>query len=92
MELLSETPTLDAYNPLAVHQSQTPESFFNGKPVLYYKSPSAQLSISPSDLSASSALSKLSDGAHGTVNGSLTNGDHGADVVMEVDIWVTSEY
>ena len=95
MELLSEAPTLDVFTPLAVHQSQTPESFFNSKPVLYYNSPGVRLSITPSDLNASSALSKLSDGGHARTNGSALNGNtqnHDADVSVEVDIWVTSEY
>lgn len=56
-------PSLDDYTPLSEHQSQTPETFFGGKAVLFYhatgakawiqKSQQGSLPFFPSDAAAS---------------------------------------
>lgn len=104
MEVIHETPTSSSFTPLAVHQSQTPESFYTGPPVLYHHSPSAFLSLHASDLAAAPALSNLANGAHRSSNGTSTaavNGDSAAEEagpededieIAGVDVWVTSEF
>lgn len=108
MEPLHQPPTLSSFTPLALHQSQTPESFYSGPPVLHHHSPSASLFFHASDLAAApAALSGLANGAGGggarrRVNGeaAVVNGDGGAEdededeelEVEGVDVWVTSEY
>lgn len=82
-------PSTGDYTPLAEYQSQTPESFVDGKPVLHLsltavkatipKSHCGQLAIFPSDLPVS--------------NDDQSNGDAGAEptVEREVDVYVNSE-
>ena len=92
-------PTSSSFNPLSIHQSQTPDSFFSGPPILYHHSPSATLKLHSRDLAAAPALSSLAEGAHGHANGTATtvNGDTGDEEpdeeleVQGVDVWVTSE-
>jgi nucleotide-sensitive chloride channel 1A len=98
MEVIREAPSSDSYIPLSTHQSQTPESFYSGPPVLYHYSPSATLQIHPSDLAAAPALSGLGEGTPvNHVNGSPSvNGDDASDAdrelsIRNIDIWVTSE-
>ena len=98
MEVIREAPSSDAYIPLSTHQSQTPESFYSGPPVLYHHSPSATLQIHASDVAAAPAFSGFAEGAPvNHVNGSaIANGDHEEEEDREisipnVDIWVTSE-
>ena len=99
MEIIHETPTAEAFVSLSTHQSQTPESFFNGPPVLYHHSPSAKLSIQSSELALAPALTKLFEGSSATQNGSapVVNGDtppaEDQELSVEgIDVWVTSEY
>ncbi|KAL2040528.1 hypothetical protein N7G274_006507 [Stereocaulon virgatum] len=102
MEVIHTPPTHDSFTPLSIHQSQTPESFFSGPPVLYHHSPSATLSLHRSDLDAAPAFSSLAAGTrpHRSSNGTSrpVNGhSHDAEDVDEeyeipnIDIWVTSE-
>ncbi|KAL9100186.1 MAG: hypothetical protein Q9163_004407 [Psora crenata] len=76
MEVIHASPTDSQYILLSTFQSQTPESFDSGPPVLHHHSPSATLKIYASELDVSPALSTLASGAHrhrvsegGTVNG-----------------------
>ena len=97
MEVIHEAPKVSSFTPLAEHQSQTPESFYSGPPVLYYRSQRAQLIILESELTASPALSKLVDAK--STNGTVVNGEreeeeeeHEQEKIIEgIDIWVTSE-
>ena len=102
MEIIHEAPKSESFTPLAVYQSQTPESFFYGPPVLYHHSQSATLSINKSDLECAPILSRLAEGAHKASNGtsSAVNGnshnEEGDDEdeelsIPNIDIWVTSE-
>ena len=102
MEIIHEAPKAESFTPLAVYQSQTPESFFSGPAVLYHHSPSASLSIHKSDLECAPILSRLAEGAHKATNGtsSAVNGnahDEEEDEddeelsIPNIDIWVTSE-
>lgn len=98
MEVIHEALSSDSYIPLSTHQSQTPESYYSGPPVLYHHSPSATLLIHISDLNAAPAFSGLAEGTSlNHVNGSATtNGDDLSDEdrelsIRNIDIWVTSE-
>jgi len=99
MEVLHSAPTTSSFTTLSTHQSQTPESFFGGPPVLYHRSPSATLKTHASDLAAAPALSGLAEGAHRHSNGTpAINGNAESDEqydeeieVQGVDVWVTSE-
>ena len=105
MEIIHQAPTSSSFTPLAVHQSQTPESFYSGPPVLYHHSPSASLYLHASDLAAAPALSVLANGAHRSANGTAAvavNGHGTAEEeeeedqdeeieIVGVDVWVTSE-
>lgn len=99
MEVLHDALTASSFNPLSVHQSQTPSSFFTGTPILHHHSPSTTLKIHTSDLASAPALSKLAEGAHRPANGTpaAVNGhaeaeEHDEELVIRgVDVWVTSE-
>ena len=93
MEVIHDAPLLSSFTPLSEHQSQTPTSFYTGKPVLYHHCPNAKLLISERELHSSPALSKLSlEAPNGT-----SAGEDGAEqarevAIEELAIWVTSEY
>ncbi|KAK4697564.1 chloride channel, nucleotide-sensitive, 1A, partial [Lecanoromycetidae sp. Uapishka_2] len=100
MEVLHSPPNTQSYTPLSVHQSQTPESFFSGPPVLYHHSPSTTLLINSHDLEAVPALAELVSGAQRSTNGTSghINGDEGGGEDMgqelsipNVGVWVTSD-
>ena len=109
MEIIHQAPpSSSSFTPLALHQSQTPESFFSGPPVLHHHSPSASLVLRSSDLAAAPVLAGLANGARtrGAVNGETVggavngdgvavDGDEDGDEEVEiegVDVWVSSEY
>lgn len=83
---------LSDYTSLAEHQEQTPESFYDGKPVLYYhgtgakawipKSQRGKLPFFPADLSSAPTAPE-----NGALSG-LTE-EH---VEQRVDLFVNSQY
>lgn len=86
LELIRTAPQLESFTPLAEHQAQTPGTFFGGKPVLYYHTAGAELSIEAQQLESSPAFSALTAGAaNGHANG------HSQTTIAALDIWVTSE-
>ena len=94
MEVLHEVPIASAFRPLPEFESQTPESFYSGPPVLHYQAP-ARLMVSTADSRSSPALSKLVDAR--APEQTLQNGDHEQEcteelLTIDIDIWVTSEY
>ncbi|OCL14157.1 hypothetical protein AOQ84DRAFT_281672 [Glonium stellatum] len=82
LEILSTPPGLDSFTPLEEHQSQTPGTFFGGKPVLYCKHGGLTLSIARDQLEAHPAIAKFSVSASNQDPASISN----------VDVWVTSEH
>jgi nucleotide-sensitive chloride channel 1A len=91
MELTSEVPTVESFIPLSEHQSQTPGTFFGGRPVLHYHSLGAKLLISQSQYAQFAALHELRDteGQNGSIG---PNGTSAEDVTITgVDAWVTSQ-
>jgi len=95
MEVLHSAPSVDAFTPLSTHQSQTPDSFYEGPPVLHYRSERAKAVIPEHDLKASPALAGLTHTPRSTSHEAAVNGDadeQGPDVVLQdIDVWVTSE-
>ena len=98
MEIIHEAPTNDSFIPLSTHQSQTPDSFFSGPPVLYYISLAATLRTQANELASFPALQPLFEHGEAPVNGTgATNGDplgeeESREVeAQEIDVWVSSE-
>ncbi|KAH8701793.1 regulator of volume decrease after cellular swelling-domain-containing protein [Talaromyces proteolyticus] len=94
MEVLQTPPQANSFTPLAEHQSRTPQSFYDGAPVLHYHSTRCKVVILESELTRSPALRTL----RGTA--SETNGASGAahdaseekEIAVDgVDIWVASD-
>lgn len=91
MEILHSPPSSSTFIPLAEHQSQTPESFYSGPPVLHHLSRGCKIVILDQDLKSSPALSGLQAGGNGSTNGE--DGDGDKEVIVEgVDVWIASEY
>jgi chloride channel, nucleotide-sensitive, 1A len=88
MEVLQTPPSASSFTSLAEHQSRTPQSFYDGAPVLHYHSSRCKVVVLESDLAASHALNSLRGGIS-NVNGSS---NEGAEIVLEsVDVFVASE-
>jgi nucleotide-sensitive chloride channel 1A len=104
MEVFHTPPLASSFTPLAEHQSRTPESFYDGPPVLHYHSDRCKVVVLESDLTASPALNALR-GPVVSTNGNAVNGSSATAtqeagettqekeiVIDDVDVWVTSEY
>lgn len=88
MEVLQTPPSASSFTSLAEHQSRTPQSFYDGAPVLHYHSSRCKVIVLESDLAASHALNSLRGGIS-NANGSSTEG---TEIVLEgVDVFVASE-
>ncbi|KAF2801751.1 uncharacterized protein BDZ99DRAFT_402857 [Mytilinidion resinicola] len=86
LEVLSERPQLEAFTALEEHQSQTPGTFFGGKPVLHCKHAGVTLQIPQNQLQSHAAIAKLQPTA--VVDGPTTSQ---LATISNVEIWVTSE-
>ena len=75
MEALNTAPQSADFIPLSTHQSETPESFYNGPPVLYHRSQGCTLKISQHDLTLAPALARLAGGDHEFQSNGLGNGN-----------------
>lgn len=69
MEVLHTPPVASSFTPLAEHQSRTPESFYDGPPVLHYHSDRCKVVVLESDLTAVPALNALRGTGAGATNG-----------------------
>jgi chloride channel, nucleotide-sensitive, 1A len=89
--ILQEAPALSSFTPLSTHQSETPESFFSGPPVLHYHTEGAHV-IVPRDqrdaLPIFGAAVASESGANGAAN--VDEDDHSI-IVHGFDVMVTSE-
>lgn len=84
-------PNAADFKSLAEHQSQTPGTFFGGKPVLHLHAPNASVTIGSDDLAAQLVLQALQPATDGvSVNGGSAQNHDVA--ISGIDIWVTSEY
>ncbi|KAI9780512.1 MAG: hypothetical protein M1835_004472 [Candelina submexicana] len=100
LELLRTAPAGESFTPLAVHQEQTPASFYGGKAVLHYSCSGARLVITRGDLAAAPGFAAMSsedpssNGDSNAVNGSTTTSESGAGAVVVlsgIDAWITNE-
>jgi nucleotide-sensitive chloride channel 1A len=82
LRLVSSAPTAEDFTPLQEHQTQTPSTFFGGKPVLYAQQAALTLSTQASRLSADHIFNKFT----------TAPSDQAGDVlVKDVELWATSE-
>ena len=93
MEIFHDPPNSSSFISLSQHQSQTPDSFYSGPPVLYHHSANAQLLILRSELVCSTALRRLALSV--VIDRIRPNGNADQDdnevVLPAIDLWVTSE-
>ncbi|GAB0135707.1 hypothetical protein EsDP_00004034 [Epichloe bromicola] len=82
-------PSLEDYTPLAQYQSQTPESFSDGKPVLHLHLEEAVASIPKSQCGALAIFPADSPAAD--PSGPTPNGDAEQVVKQTVDVFVNSD-
>ncbi|KAG6040315.1 hypothetical protein E4U41_000911 [Claviceps citrina] len=83
-------PSLDDYVCLAQYQSQTPESFSDGKPVLHLHLEEARASI-PKSQCGTLAIFPADSPASDAPEAACTNGDGEQIVEQAVDVFVNSE-
>jgi hypothetical protein len=88
MRVLNSAPVLDEFIPLDEHQSQTPGTFFGGKPVLYFHG-SATLQVDEEQVRKCEEIANV---VEGTSANTETNGDSvPKKITTNVDLWVSSE-
>lgn len=80
-------PSADDYTPLSEYQSQTPESFVGGKPVLHFSLVGAKATIPKSQCGTLAIFPADAAAAEGTG----VNGIDEATVARVVDVYVNSE-
>lgn len=100
MDRFEGAPDVQDFVDIAVHRSQTPQSFYSEKPILYHQSLSASLSIPVVDLNSAPLLASFANLS--VLNGSGTAGDDSTDsalveqqqdvTIANVAVWVTSEH
>ncbi|KAI9843419.1 MAG: hypothetical protein M1837_006445 [Sclerophora amabilis] len=99
LEVIREAPSGDTFTPLSAHESQTPDSFYSGKPVLHYESHNAHAVVSKNTLDSFPLFSSLSGsvdasnsaGINGHRSGVAESADPSEQVVVSgIDVWVTS--
>lgn len=84
---------LSDYTPLDQHQQQTPESFFDGKPVLYYHATGAKAWLSKSLLGKLPFFpADFSSAPTAPENCTLSEDRAGQTVERTVDVFVGSQY
>lgn len=95
IELITSEPAIGDFVPLAEHQAQTPDTFFHGKPVLYFHCTGALITIAKDQLDANVAISGLisseTSAAEGAPPADENAPSHSASATGTVDVWVTSE-
>lgn len=81
------------FTPLAEYQSQTPESFTDGKPILHYHLSGAKATIPRSQCGSLAIFPQDSPAAPNASNGGDANDDETAEELVEqtVDVFATSE-
>ena len=94
LEIIAAPPATDSFTPLSAHQSRTPESFFGGKPVLYYEDKDARIVASRDQLDTLPIFRQSGSTDNGADEGASANG-HDARIedvlITDIGIWVTSQ-
>ncbi|KZF20401.1 hypothetical protein L228DRAFT_285109 [Xylona heveae TC161] len=105
VEILRAAPAASSFVALSEHETQTPETYHDNKPILHYHTSNAHVVLSKADIEEFTIASELAHGkpaleADDTgVNGSAaTNGESTTssstsnDLVLDgFDVWVTTE-
>ncbi|KAI9803907.1 MAG: hypothetical protein M1825_001787 [Sarcosagium campestre] len=97
LETIRSPPPPESFTPLSSYQSQTPQSFFNEKPILHHEIEHTTLIVPRSQITSIPLFEESPD----SVNGTSTNG-HGdihensnsaeADTRLDdIHVWVTSQ-
>ncbi|KAJ4322225.1 hypothetical protein N0V84_004939 [Fusarium piperis] len=81
-------PSLSDYTPLEEYQSQTPQSFVGGKPILHYHVEGAKAQIHKENLGS---LALFPADSSQKPEGDVVNGDAEDSVEKAVDVFVNSE-
>ncbi|KAK2608372.1 hypothetical protein QQS21_003057 [Conoideocrella luteorostrata] len=82
-------PSVEDYTPLSEYQSQTPESFSHGKPILHFYLKEAVASIPKSQRGTLAIFPADSPAENGAEN---TNGDAEQRVEQQVEVFANSEH
>jgi nucleotide-sensitive chloride channel 1A len=88
---IHEAPALDSFTTLADHQSQTPTTFYNAKPVLHYHAVSARALVSRDHVSKLPVFKQAEQAESGeteVVRPEQTDSEMTAEVV---DAFINSE-
>jgi hypothetical protein len=88
IQILSQPPASDGFTPLDEHQSRTPGSFFDGKPVLHYHSKGCSLVLFDEPTDSSFPLLRAGT-AH--ANGDASEAANATRLIPDIDVWVGSE-
>ncbi|KAF2095845.1 hypothetical protein NA57DRAFT_78622 [Rhizodiscina lignyota] len=102
IESITSAPSLDDFTPLDDHQSQTPSTFFGGKPVLHLCCPNSRVILQDANsveslgsllgaAESSAQATGTADGAN--VNGANANGEHAhlPQALLGIDVYVCSD-
>jgi chloride channel, nucleotide-sensitive, 1A len=85
--------SLDDFVLLAVHQSQTPETFFGGKPILHYHTKDAKAWLANTDGATLPIFpADLENGTPTGPSGEVLNGTAGDVKEQMVELFVNTEY
>lgn len=91
MEILRTPPQAASFTPLAEHQSRTPQSFYDGAPVLHYHSARCKIVILESEIARSPALRTLRGSADTNGSAAHDEAEEKETVIDGVDVWAASE-
>ena len=82
LRVVSSSPKPEDFTPLSDHQSETPTTFFGGKPVLYAHHAGLTLSIPRSKLQDNPAIAKFA------VAPDFTDPENA--IIKDIEVWVNS--
>jgi nucleotide-sensitive chloride channel 1A len=88
---LRSPPSLDEYTPISVHQEQTPETFFGGKPILHYHGTLVKAWLPKSQLGSLPFFPNDLVSAPTGPEGAELNGSIDENVEQKVDLFVNSQ-
>ncbi|PBP24968.1 benzoylformate decarboxylase [Diplocarpon rosae] len=88
---IHEPPAADSFTSLEQHQTQTPSTFYNAKPVLHYTKSGIRVVAALNRLSGLPILGPGANGESQSTTAGLTEALDGNQTVQLVDIWISSE-
>lgn len=87
---MRERPSISDFIPISDHESETPDTFFGGPPVLHAYSPTAMLVCGQSEYGDISALQRLGPEQIVSATPSPTEGQEPEVEIDGLEIWVSS--